>query len=1051
MMPMKHFVKKFYSMNEDDWTEYLLPGHTKAVEWEVISWVALFKVTSNQELPIKTEADAADIESYLNANLPANALQKLRFTRPGRAMIKYLNDSRQAHQGRFFNHRGAWIPDLTMQCVEPNPGPLFEHMLVALTSQAGDVSKEPWDNLLFYFQTQDSTIKTLADTTSEDFDRYLPHGEEQTEFLRSLGFSRGFIQYLVSYLEKQRNQSDEGSASMKKEYLTLVEDCKPTEIADDIDELVVQAIETIQQIIQEKTFHHEGLEQFPVSTSSKSQSYWSPFLMDPPLCQEISKEFRNVVRRSVADNGQNRYPILLYQTSLMGKTKLCFTLGLSEWVIMLRGIEHSFLPFYQVLDGTMQIMESLRYEVPTRSQYETLGECVVRNQCLLECWIQAHFDFLKRFVVQAESLGITPEDQKQYFLRLTTNGGLGRQCLEQMWWKRVENLSQKQLKIRPRWELPPVSNLHIVFDDMVYFPGHQSAAEFVFPHSSDQRKFLEVGQHQLGEYKTQQQVPPSQCTTNLTYAVFQLAGQFLDEGIATIFTSTRMKAAQMLQDQNFAKGSRPREFYIYTPTQKVELNQLKELFAKYLGFRVEHKRINDMLREFEGSRPGFFFDYVWEPLGNQTIGALQQGKQVNLLQVVETVLADGTERIKDLLRKRLDRLVSEDADARLNLIYFLQMRGGKFFLDPTDTDVLEGLGVITNTGPLIGGPYKNFREASFSEPLVNKILRSQSVILFDWGGSSLFPDYPDEDEIFQWLYKSNEQPSEVAELVVVRIFQRSSGSLMDLFQHREEGLEGPGVNDSIADYQKNLPEWLADLTFSRELTCGTAAEHPCDEVDHLLGRNPYVVVRMSNAARPDICFPLTSTSTSVRQLLPSITQVKWRTEHMIPSILCEALDSLFPANFWTTNNTKEHTNPRPDPLFPQKRKKFESCADIQKFKQYVRIVASWSGFSAACYNIVSQFNQKNPHQPIILFTPPKHLTHSALWERLTAKVEVKASHQVTPVSIDKYRIESLGKAREGESEDKLAQSEPVVLGSQVWLKYRKRERDFKLEVRHRLH
>jgi len=42
------------------------------------------------------------------------------------------------------NSLGGWIPDLTTQCVEPNPGPAWKVMIAAILTKTGDESNAPW-------------------------------------------------------------------------------------------------------------------------------------------------------------------------------------------------------------------------------------------------------------------------------------------------------------------------------------------------------------------------------------------------------------------------------------------------------------------------------------------------------------------------------------------------------------------------------------------------------------------------------------------------------------------------------------------------------------------------------------------------------------------------------------------------------------------------------------------------------------------------------------------------------------------------------------------
>jgi len=99
---------------------------------------------------------------------------------------------------------GGWIPDLTTQCVEPNPGPTFLAMLQEPKLQ-GQFTKEEWDTIpwaaLFkVISSQDSAIKTEADADTADIQSYLDANQPATNALQSLGFTRPAARALMKYL-----------------------------------------------------------------------------------------------------------------------------------------------------------------------------------------------------------------------------------------------------------------------------------------------------------------------------------------------------------------------------------------------------------------------------------------------------------------------------------------------------------------------------------------------------------------------------------------------------------------------------------------------------------------------------------------------------------------------------------------------------------------------------------------------------------------------------------------------------------------------------------
>jgi hypothetical protein len=93
------------------------------------------------------------------------------------------------------------------------------------------------------------------------------------------------------------------------------------------------------------------------------------------------------------DNLQERFMIALYQTSIMGKTKLCFSYGITHFVVMIRNFEGLELPFKWILD---EFGKKLLHEWGT-IEPKKLSFCFYWNQRLIELWILTHVELFEHF------------------------------------------------------------------------------------------------------------------------------------------------------------------------------------------------------------------------------------------------------------------------------------------------------------------------------------------------------------------------------------------------------------------------------------------------------------------------------------------------------------------------------------------------------------------------------------------------------------------------------------------------------------------------------
>eukprot|EP00026_Physarum_polycephalum_P001487 Phypoly_transcript_01489.p1 GENE.Phypoly_transcript_01489~~Phypoly_transcript_01489.p1 ORF type:complete len:1016 (+),score=104.32 Phypoly_transcript_01489:193-3240(+) len=879
----------------------------------------------------------------------------------------------------------GWLHDLTIEGIEPNPGPLLtiKDLITAVNLRINDDERLHFAEALESFENAVRRhSKAKVGCTIEHAITFLAAGDADAR--QALGESYDFL-ILILKDEILKYQAAQPYTNRSLAPLTLAplnEEVEKVEVATVLHQI------THTYEMEEKFYNTykllkqpESGRRYPIATvksDSLDDVTWGSFFYNPPLLPEVLEAFRNLITQAKGGSNpqQEANLIALYQVTRFGKTKLCYSLATTHNVVVLR---NAILPtdILAHIENSQTILTKLKALARTDDfEHELLGKAIVRNYHMVALWVCCYVELYQELLQNASFQSFDDLRKRDCFARICSNGLPTNYLINKFrsLVKLVDTVVEfidYFTKIQMHAE---TYKFVFVFDD--FLPQATKIGCHLFPHTADMDDYHKVGPvhiHKIGKAQLEeakQQALQGERSTSLIYACVAVGEEFASAGIPVIFTSTLFRALTSVLVEERGQRSRGRlEFRRFLGTAdrtlSIPLFLRKNDIASFLYYNLQlpespefHRTLNTALIPWEG-RAGFFFDLVWP----KVIGAVKQSKNSqDLFNAIIYLLQDSCltvleDTVLQYIQNWCNKIENASNYTKLHKTHFFRrlyfcliMHNGFTTFSSTEEEDAVNAGL----GFLVAARTQLLTVRMFAEHTVRKVFMREAHHLLapnNLGNVDTMP--PDADPIYAELLSNyGTNVGEHAEYVVMRSYMRMPKKpLYEVLECHKSGIG----KDSVVNFVR-----FGDIN-----TCGEAVELGVQEVDFLL--NPVNGMQLkSRFGRVDIMSPLQFVDGAPEEFIrhylpPAASQVRNLKDHITPY------------NFWNAKNKGALQTLDPRTFFPSNvdaaQKFFAEYDSKELFVIYIRIVVSSKGFNDKVVNDVKKYNKKwGKFQPIVLYS-----------------------------------------------------------------------------------